>query len=105
MSKLTYHCITKELEARLFASQHTRSHWTRVQANAHLQVGSIISQCFLQVLHNLIHFDQARSSKLDHKYGMILLRVWETSDCDVAVTNGFNLKDVALICNSIECPI
>lgn len=73
-----------------------------MKSYAESKVSSIWAQACLQFSGEIVNLLQYITGKLGHGDSVVLSRLREPSHGDVAVTDGFNLKDTSAASNKIE---
>ena len=97
-------CVPKDLKTRLLTPEYPGSDTTTVHTDPNCQAGRILSAKLGHKfsLDQAIHSIKAILGKSSHIEGMQSLGFGETGDSDVAVTDGFNLKNATFLCDDIE---
>ena len=78
--------VSKELEASPLAAEYSSRARSTVKSNSDLEVTSIGSQDNFQSSCNLTEFEQAFLCKAGHDFGVIGLRLGESSNSNVCIT-------------------
>ena len=70
----------------LFSFQNSSGDWSRMQANTKSKLDCILPKSVRQSSRSLVHTDETFISELGHHEGMVLLSVWQASNCEIAIS-------------------
>mmetsp|Transcript_23157 Transcript_23157/g.64619 ORF Transcript_23157/g.64619 Transcript_23157/m.64619 type:complete len:221 (-) Transcript_23157:6-668(-) len=101
-ARRSVHGVTEQLESSTFTTQHTGSHRTAVQTDAHAEIGSIWSQHDFQPLRQDAHLRGTIATETCHNHSVILAWIWQPGDGDVAISDCFDFEHAPLLGDLIE---